>query len=1163
MKAIGRLITGCTVIAITFSGGANHVRGASLATEVMVAQWCLGQVDPNSAAERRRQSDQMLKLTRQAMKEGKLDIAEKYLVRAEKLQASYDSLFTRFVDTPTKVRRDLTQMQAKTGSTSLAAGKQPSGTSAPQPPVKPSRAPAETQRSGLASDGIASGLKPSDISKNDLQRLPPIPGRPNATSGQVATPSKQQVQQWLAQGQAALDIGDLPTAERMARRAEQAGVPDAAFKSGETRPWQLLLNVEQAIRLRGGPVIPAANYEDLRPSTAPSPIERQSYPVKQGIYDPGDDTTRNEFAQAQVPPPAPSSASSLYKQGLEALAAQDRERAMQFFRSAWQQQEDLDPLTRQQLKDKLSLLSGSSGGSREPSRLQEVDTQSGLLRQQLFREIGNEEKAAEQQFRTDPKGAYERLQKLRDRVAQAELDPASLNQLLTLVDRRVNEFQVYIEQHRAEIELNERNQAIEGKITRERQTKLDVQDKLAELVEKFNTLLDEERYAEAEVIAKQVRELSPEDPISRTLMLKSRIYTRLQDQQLYEDRTEDGFLRQLQSIDESSIPYDDRTPMIFDDVKAWDELSRSRRQLLESQSRRLSPVERQIQEALKQQVEVKFTNRPLQEVLDTLQSITGVNIYADVEGMSAEGVSSDTPVTLSLSHPISLKSALHLILEPLRLSYVIQHEVLRITSEQARDSNTYPHVYNVADLVIPIPNFLPGYNVGLPAAIREAHRALGYGGVTQPAGLSSPLTVAANEFQPASYNPSVLAQSNAYGLLPEAGGRPSQLPGSPGAAGGAALADFDTLIELITSTVEPDSWDTIGGPGAIEPFPTNLSLVISQTQEVHDQIADLLTQLRRLQDLQVTIEVRFITLQDNWFERIGVDFDFDIDDNVTTLPRDDSGNSVTIGLTPTGAPTADLDLSFNQDSFGLAAPAFGGFQAANAANFGFAILSDIEAFFLLQAATGDTRSNVLQAPKVTLFNGQQASVNDTSQRPFVTSLIPVVGDFAAAHQPVVVVLSEGTSLNVQAVVSSDRRFVRLTLQPVFSQIGNVDTFTFSGSTTSDTGSFVTDAAGNATGDVDNVTTTTTGTTVQLPTFSFTSVSTTVSVPDGGTILLGGIKRLREGRNEHGVPMLSKVPYINRLFKNVGIGRETQSLMLMVTPRIIIQEEEEEKMGIVN
>jgi general secretion pathway protein D len=73
------------------------------------------------------------------------------------------------------------------------------------------------------------------------------------------------------------------------------------------------------------------------------------------------------------------------------------------------------------------------------------------------------------------------------------------------------------------------------------------------------------------------------------------------------------------------------------------------------------------------------------------------------------------------------------------------------------------------------------------------------------------------------------------------------------------------------------------------------------------------------------------------------------------------------------------------------------------------------------------------------------------------------------------------------------------------------------------------------------------------------VTTTVSVPDGGTVLMGGIKRMQEARNEFGVPVLSKIPYINRLFKNVGIARTTESLMLMVTPRIIIQEEEEMKL----
>ena len=209
-------------------------------------------------------------------------------------------------------------------------------------------------------------------------------------------------------------------------------------------------------------------------------------------------------------------------------------------------------------------------------------------------------------------------------------------------------------------------------------------------------------------------------------------------------------------------------------------------------------------------------------------------------------------------------------------------------------------------------------------------------------------------------------------------------------------------------------------------------------------------------------------------------------------------------------PTVDLDVGFNQGSFGATQPVFGGFDPTQAASIGFAILSDIEAFFVIEASQGDTRSNVLQAPKVTLFNGATAFVADTSQRPFVTSIIPVVGDFAAAHQPVITVLSEGTSLSVQAVVSNDRRFVRLTLVPFFSQINDVDTFTFDGVMTSDTGTNVVDPTDDTSTVIDNALATNVGTTVQLPTFSFTSVTTTVSVPDGGTILLGGIKRFKRG-----------------------------------------------------
>ncbi len=40
--------------------------------------------------------------------------------------------------------------------------------------------------------------------------------------------------------------------------------------------------------------------------------------------------------------------------------------------------------------------------------------------------------------------------------------------------------------------------------------------------------------------------------------------------------------------------------------------------------------------------------------------------------------------------------------------------------------------------------------------------------------------------------------------------------------GGGAEADFDSLIDLITSTIKPTTWDTVGGAGSVAPFPTGV-----------------------------------------------------------------------------------------------------------------------------------------------------------------------------------------------------------------------------------------------------------------------------------------------------------------------------------------------------
>ncbi len=65
---------------------------------------------------------------------------------------------------------------------------------------------------------------------------------------------------------------------------------------------------------------------------------------------------------------------------------------------------------------------------------------------------------------------------------------------------------------------------------------------------------------------------------------------------------------------------------------------------------------------------------------------------------------------------------------------------------------------------------------------------------------------------------------------------------------GEVWGDFDSLIDTITSTVKPQTWDEVGGPGSITPMTVRgeLVIVLSQTQDVHDDIEHLMGRLREV-----------------------------------------------------------------------------------------------------------------------------------------------------------------------------------------------------------------------------------------------------------------------------------------------------------------------------
>jgi general secretion pathway protein D len=1062
--------------------------------------------------------------------------------------------------------------------------------------------------------------------------LPPVIAAPNREGSGLMTPPpglppivaadaipisslRDQASNLAAQAKLALTRGDLTQARNLLDKANGLRVPDAAYAQGQLRPWQVALELDRAERLRGttagqvapggadslpsslaavptGPLPTATNAvtpaSQVVPVTGTTGGPEAGQGVSTGIFQPDQDGTLVQAAAAQdipKPPATPSQGETLFRDGVAALAGNDRDRAMKLFTEAWKFERDLDPLTRAQLKDKLTLMQSNQAAKNQVAEpvnaIQQLSQEQNLARQKMWREVTTEIAEAERMVDNDPHAALDRLQMLRQRVSQSSVDGAIRKSHLAMVDRVITNIQAYIEQNKPAIDQQERNKVIEDRLVMEAATKAKIDAEVQSMVDQYNDLFQKGMYAEAEIIAKKVGQLSPNTEISTVLLSKATLARRNQE---YEDiqaaKAENGAIA-FTNVDSSSIPFDDNRPYMHGDVKAWTELTKRRKG---SEDYRMTPAEKAIRERLVEPVDISFDGRPLAQAMQTLSEMTGIPIFVDPNGLSTEGLTSDTRISLNLNgQSVSMKSALNLMLDHLNLTYVIKDEVLKITSKETANRQREIRTYNVRDLVIPIPNFVTDYNSGLAGALQSAYQATNSSLLVKTQDMS---VSQIGSQRLAGMGPEAAVDPNSAALGQFGGGMPG-MPGMPGMmrgnnppvmgssspflsgnggnglGGGGSLANFTELINLIQTTVN-SNWEADGGEDTIREFPSNLSLIVSAPLETHEAIGDLLRQLRSLQNLQVTIEVKFITLSDNFFEQMGVDFDFNVADKKLVdgdgLLRRNEGSS-TVGLSgptstdPTLSPT--LDLQFRQGNFSASAPPFGAINAGGAAQLGFAILSDLELFFFLQATQGDRRTNILQAPKVTMFDGQFASVNDFAQRPFVISLQPVVGDFAVAQQPIIVVLNDGTTLNVQSVVSQDKRYVRLTLNPSFTRIEDADrTFTFTGRKTSKSGSTVIGPDGKPTNDRDDEEEVTEGSTVQLPTLGITSVQTTVNVPDGGTILLGGIKRLREGRTEEGVPILSKIPYINRLFKNVGIGRETNTLMMTVTPRIIIPEEEE-------
>jgi type II secretory pathway component GspD/PulD (secretin) len=348
-----------------------------------------------------------------------------------------------------------------------------------------------------------------------------------------------------------------------------------------------------------------------------------------------------------------------------------------------------------------------------------------------------------------------------------------------------------------------------------------------------------------------------------------------------------------------------------------------------------------------------------------------------------------------------------------------------------------------------------------------------------------------------------------------------------------------SLVTLIEESINPDSWYDLSdtGEGTITPYPTQSpkKLAVYNTQEVHREIEKLLEALRKSLGHQVSIEARFLVVSENFLQDIGLNVDF-----INNIGGKWGQLTFTQGSSFITTPSA-TQVPLSIGGIGTAAATVTGGYGT--------ILDDLQVSFLLRATQAHRDSKELTAPVATVLSGESANfyINRVVNLPLppiqtsgITQTGAVTGTTQAGGglQPTSVSVPVGSSLVITPIITHDKKYVLLNIITVQNEFLGVNTTELQSP-----------IIGAGAGQVQTWQ-------VSLPETEQSSLMTRVNVPDGGTLLLGGQRITAEVQKEAGVPILSKIPIIGRLFGNRSMVRDQKILLILVKPTILLQEERE-------
>lgn len=641
------------------------------------------------------------------------------------------------------------------------------------------------------------------------------------------------------------------------------------------------------------------------------------------------------------------------------------------------------------------------------------------------------------------------------------------------------------------------------------QQEIERQKKIQEYLDTAATLQEETRYEAALGALEQVLAI---DPLNQTARVQKELIEKLIIYRDYRDaKTREAREEQKLKVEvaKNAIPYVD----VITYPNDWRELEK-RRQEGKVGDTVMAAEDVEVYRQLDTVVDLSqlTPDTPLGEAFDMLMRSVQpeLPLFVNWGDLRNSALTQQSPTNMQGLPRVKLSQGLDMLLSAagggfVDLGYTVNNGLVVVATRLMLPKNLVTHVYPVGDIL------------GVPSNATFGDVSSGSTGGTGTTGTGTTGTGTTGTSS---------TGSTGTGTGTTGTGTTGTTTGSTTATGGggeSSIGGLDLIIpaeDLITAIIdgtEQINWFDYGGDGTIRILGGN-RLVIRQTPKIHSEIAEILDNLRKHLGEQVALEARFLLVDESYIEEIGLDVDFQF--NTTGK----------FGIIPV-----------TQNSFDVTTrPELGQRALTTNATYG-GILDDLQVSFLLNATQQNANSLVFTAPKVTVLSNETAGISVTREQTYTSGYDSsgIVATQGVVTQgvivPVIDRVSGGVSMSITPTISQDKKYVLLNIRTSLGDFTISEAFLpYTLTDTSEPELFK----------------------YELPLVDNTIMETRVYVPDKGTLLIGGQKIKRHSEIESGVPMLSKVPYLGRLFSNRSKSEETKVLLILVRPTIIFTSETE-------